>query len=39
MKTNKFIIEETFQDLLRDGSIKIAGVDEDGNFLYASADK
>lgn len=38
-KTNKFIIEETFQDLLRDGSIKIAGVDEDGNFLYASADK
>ena len=38
-KTNKFIIEETFQDLLQDGSIKIAGVDEDGNFLYASADK
>lgn len=38
-RTNRFIIEETFQDLLQDGTIKIAGMDEDGNFLYASAEK
>lgn len=38
-KTNNFIIEETFQDLLKDGSIKIAGVDEKGNFLYAPVEK
>jgi hypothetical protein len=29
-KTSKFIIEETFQDLLRDGKIVIAGMDEKG---------
>lgn len=38
-KTNSFIIEETFQDLLEDGSIKIAGVDKSGNFLYAPVEK
>jgi hypothetical protein len=38
-KTSKFIIEETFQDLLRDGKIVIAGMDEKGEFLYSSAEK
>jgi hypothetical protein len=38
-KTSKFIIEETFQDLLRDGKIVIAGMDEKGEFLYSSVEK
>jgi len=38
-KTSKFIIEETFQDLLRDGKIVIAGMDEKGEFLYSSGEK
>jgi|LauGreDrversion4_2_1035121.scaffolds.fasta_scaffold00875_7 hypothetical protein len=38
-KTSKFIIEETFQDLLKEGKIVVAGVDENGEFLYASVEK
>jgi hypothetical protein len=38
-KTSKFIIEETFQDLLKEGKIVVAGVDENGEFLYSSTEK
>jgi hypothetical protein len=38
-KTSKFIIEETFQDLLKEGKIVVAGVDENGEFLYSSVEK
>jgi hypothetical protein len=38
-KTSKFIIEETFQDLLKEGKIVVAGMDEKGEFLYSSVEK
>ncbi len=38
-KTSKFIIEETFQDLLKEGRIVVAGMDENGEFLYSSVEK
>ncbi len=38
-KTSRFIIEETFQDLLKEGKIVIAGMDENGEFLYSSSEK
>ncbi len=38
-KTSRFIIEETFQDLLKEGKIVIAGMDENGEFLYSSVEK
>lgn len=33
-ETSKFIIQETFEDLLGDGLIEVVGVDENGEFLY-----
>lgn len=33
-KTNRYIITETFEDLLKDGLIEVAGMDENGEFLY-----
>ena len=35
-KTNRFIITETFEDLLKDGLIEVAGVDENGDFLFGA---
>jgi hypothetical protein len=33
-RTNRYIITETFEDLLKEGLIEVAGVDENGEFLY-----
>jgi hypothetical protein len=33
-KTNKYIISETFEDLLKDDLIEVKGMNEDGEFLY-----
>jgi hypothetical protein len=33
-KTNKYIISETFEDLLKDDLIQVKGMDENGEFLY-----
>jgi len=33
-KTNKYIISETFEDLLKDDLIEVKGMDDNGEFLY-----
>jgi len=33
-KTNRYIITETFEDLLKDDLIEVKGMDENGEFLY-----
>lgn len=33
-ETNKYIISETFEDLLKDDLIEVKGMDENGEFLY-----
>ena len=38
-RTNKFIIEETFCDLIKTGDIRPVGLDENGDFLYESVAK
>lgn len=38
-KTSKFIIEETFCDLIQSGDIKPVGIDENGEFLYEAVKK
>ena len=38
-KTSKFIIEETFCDLIQTGDIRPVGIDENGDFLYESVNK
>jgi hypothetical protein len=35
-ETNKYIISETFEDLLKDGLIEMKGMDEKGEFLYGT---
>ena len=35
-KTIKFVISETFEDLLRDDLIEVKGMDENGEFLYGA---
>ncbi len=38
-RTSKYIIEETFCDLIKTGDIKPVGLDENGDFLYESVNK
>ena len=33
-KTMKFLIEETFEDLIKDDLIEVKGMNEEGDFLY-----
>jgi hypothetical protein len=35
-KTVKFVISETFEDLLKDDLIEVKGMDENGEFLYGA---
>ena len=38
-RTNSYIIEETFCDLIKTGDIRPVGLDENGDFLYESVVK
>ena len=37
-RVNHFIIEETMETLVKDGSINIVGINEEGEFVYKTSD-